>query len=221
MSNVECRMMKPACPVLVCFALPQEARPFRRECNGREEIRVILTGIGRRNTERAVNAALAEMNPSRVLTCGFAGGLDPALTLNTIVCESSDAALAGRLSALGATPVRFHCADRMAVTPEEKLTLRQQTGAGAVEMESHWIHELCRGRQLTCATVRVISDTATETMPLDFNKVTTSEMKLSLSRLAVALLAAPNKVPALLRLQRQTQAAADTLATFLHRVTAD
>ena len=173
--------------------------------------------MGRRNTESALAATLTSLKPATVLTCGFAGGLSPALRLNTIVSETSDAWLAQRLLALDATPVRFHCSERMAVTPEEKAALHRQTGADAVEMESRWIHEICRQRGWPCATVRVISDTAQETMPLDFNQLTTPDLRMDFRKLALALLKAPNKIPALLRLQRQTQTAAETLALFLQR----
>ena len=214
-------MPKTTAPTLVCFALPEEARPFQRLCRGREDLRVVVTGMGRRNTERSVSAALAEVAPARVLTCGFAGGLDPLLPLNTVVGACDDIATAARLGSHGARLVRFHCAERMAVTVAEKSALRRETAADAVEMESRWIHELCRVRRILCATVRVISDTASETMPLDFNKLTTAGMKMDFVKLAFALLAAPNKIPALLRLQRQTQCAAGVLAEFLQRFTAD
>jgi hypothetical protein len=181
---------------------------------------VVVTGMGRRNAERALDRALAEAEPECVLTSGFAGGLDAALKFNTIVCETSDERLGERLRGLGATLIRFHCAERIAVTLEEKSALRQRTAAGAVEMESGWIHQVCRARRLSCATVRVISDTAADALPLDFNKLTTSELKLHPGKLALALLAAPHKVPALVRLRRQTQLAAETLAAFLHRFTA-
>ena len=71
---------------------------------------------------------------------------------------------------------------------------------------------------MSCATVRVISDTADETMPLDFNTLTTSDMKMDYAKLVLALLRVPGKLPALLRLQRQTQAAARVLALFLQRL---
>src|SRR6185436_5486962 len=110
-----------------------------------------------------------------------------------------DPALADCLRAIGARPVLFHCADRRGVMREEKAALREHTGADAVEMESRCVQELCRARALSCATVRVISDTADETMPLDFNTLTTSDLKMNYAKLGLALVRAPGKVPALLR----------------------
>jgi len=211
-------MKRAAGPILVCFAMAEEARPFRRQAAARSGLEVLVTGMGRHHTERAVGAAFARRLPSLVLTCGFAGGLDPALQLNDVVCGTPDAVLDQRLRALGARPVRFHCADRMLVTAREKTALREQTGAEAVEMESHWIHELARTAGLPCATVRVISDVATEDMPLDFNRLTTADLRMNYAKLILALIQSPALVPALLRLQRQTQSAAQTLAAFLQRL---
>ena len=175
--------------------------------------------MGGKNTERALVPALTVEKPDLVLTCGFAGGLDPALTLNTVLFETADATLAVRLSAAGLRAARFHCAGRMAVTAAEKAALRRETGADAVEMESAHVHKLCRERGISCATVRVISDTAGEDMPLDFNQLTTTEMKMHFGRLALALGKSPTKITALLRLRRQIAAAARVLADALTRLT--
>jgi adenosylhomocysteine nucleosidase len=204
---------------LVCFALPEEAKPFRKQLRERPTVRVLVTGMGRRNTERALTAELMETKLARVFTCGFAGGLDPALTLNEVLFETTDAMLAARLSAAGLRAARFHCASRMAVTAADKAALRRETGADAVEMESAYIHRLCREHGIPCATVRVISDAAGENMPLDFNQFTTTGMKIHFGRLALALGKSPTKITGLLRLQRQTAAAARALADALARLT--
>ncbi len=208
-------MTEPTAPVLVCFALPGEARPFRRLAPKSSAIRVIVTGMGRRNTERALAAALRESKPAFVLTCGLAGGLDPALAHNTVLFETADAALAARLSSEGLRAARFHCAPRMAVTAAEKGDLRRETGADAVEMESGCVHGLCRQHGVRCATVRVISDTADENLPLDFNALTTPEMTMDFFKLAMAVARSPGRIPSLLRLQRQTATAAEALAGAL------
>ena len=201
---------------LVCFAMPEEARPFRREAPN--SCHVIVTGMGETNTRRAVMPLLESLKPGRVLTCGFAGGLNPALGLNAVLFETTDADLPLRLRAAGAQEGQFHCQGRIAVTVAEKTALRQATAADAVEMESAVIHELCRERGIPCATVRVISDVATENFPLDFNALTTADQRLHVGKLMVALLCAPWKVPSLMRLQRQTHAAAVKLAEVLVRV---
>jgi adenosylhomocysteine nucleosidase len=208
----------PAPPTLVCFALAQEAGPFRKISAARPGIAVLLTGIGRANAERAVRDFLRRHQPRRLFTCGFCGGLDPQLPTGAVLFATEDAALAALLGAAGARPASFACAARIAVTAKEKKQLWETTGAAAVDMESEFIHAVCREHQVPCATVRAISDPAWEDLPLDFNRLSNPDQSLNFGRLVRALAAAPGKLPALRRLQRQTRFAAQQLAAVLARV---
>lgn len=217
--------------ILVCFALPEEARPFRRRVRGRGGVKVLVTGMGRVNAAAAVSPAIEERRPALVLACGFAGGLDPALRHGTVVFdpgEPSDLSAARpqprptefrlvleRLEAAGARRGRFECASRIAVTASEKHALRTATGADAVEMESAAIHGVCRTAGIPSVTVRVISDEANEDLPLDFNALMTTDQRLDLKRLLWRVMCSPGLAGGLLRLQRRSRAAAERLAEVL------
>jgi adenosylhomocysteine nucleosidase len=203
---------------LVCFALKEEAGPFRRATAGRPHLAVLLTGIGRSNAERRVRDCLSNQSPSLVLTCGFAGGLNPQLRIGDVVFHAADPALKSALANAGAAPAGFSCAARIAVTAAEKAELRRTTQADAVEMESAAIHEVCREHNIPCATVRVISDTADEDLPLDFNALQKPGQDLDFARLAAALLRQPGKIPALLRLQKNCRLASQRLSDVLTRL---
>ncbi len=202
--------------VLVCFAVKEEARAFQKLSAGHSKIQVILVGIGKRNAERAILAALAKERPQLVLTCGFAGGLRPDLAMGTVVfAADAETGLESALLAAGARPARFHCADRVATTVEQKRALWQATGADAVEMESQIICEVCRQAGIPSATVRVILDAANEDLPIDFNELMTSDQKMSCAKLAMSLVKSPGKIGALRRLQQESKAAAERLAQVL------
>lgn len=207
-------------PVLVCFAVPQEARPFQKLLGARSGVSVVITGMGARHADRSIRAALERFSPRQVFTCGFAGALDPKLQIGDVLFEGATLAdqMRAKLLSAGAKPAKFFCADRVATTALEKSVLRARTGADAVEMESQVIAAACRDRGVACVTLRAISDTAHEDLPLDFNALMTPEDNLSFSRLAWAIVRAPQKIPALMRLGRNSAQAAEQLARVLSAV---
>jgi uridine phosphorylase len=202
---------------LICFAVKEEAAfalPLPVVKGGRD---AIITGMGRRNASTRFREMLTQITPQRVITCGFAGGLNPELKIGDVLFdEDFDAKVGDELKLLGARPAVFHCSTRVAVTALEKAELWRSTRADAVEMESSVIRTICRERGIPSATVRVISDTAQENLPLDFNALMTAEQKISMLKLARALLKTPRSVPRLLELQRNTRVAARRLADVLH-----
>ena len=204
---------------LVCFALKEEAAPFRKLLGDRTDVSWVVTGIGRENADRVIRQELDRQRPTLVLTCGFAGGLNPHLTAETVVFDTDDDRLRTRLMGAGARPALFHCAGKMAITAAEKSALYKQTGADAVEMESAVIRAVCHMRQIPAATVRAISDTAGEDLPVDFNHLSKPDKNLDIPRLITYVLRRPSLISPLLQLQKRSQAAARQLAQVLDQIT--
>jgi adenosylhomocysteine nucleosidase len=213
--------------VAVCFALAEEAGPFERVCG--DKVHVFLTGIGRENAEKAAREFLATHSPELLMTCGFAGGLTPELKIGDVIFEiptngsaGSDAytAIRSKLAAAGTREAKIFCADRIATTATDKKQLREETGADAAEMESGAVQAVCGGRGIPCVTLRVISDTADQDLPLDFNKFLGPDKSLDMSKLMVAVAKAPWKMGALMELQKNTKLAAQRLADVLVKITA-
>ena len=101
---------------LVCFAVKEEAPGFRKLAGPQSGVATLITGMGRHNAESAVRHFLTLQPAELVLTCGFAGGLDPNLAPGAVVFETTDEELADRLNQAGAKPAKIICADRVAVT---------------------------------------------------------------------------------------------------------
>ena len=206
--------------ILVCFALEEEARPFRKRMAYRQDVVIRIVGVGRKNAERSIQQALEGQAFRLVLTCGYAGGLNPRLKHGQVIFDSdSVSGLDEELKGLGATPVKFLCAERIVSSIAEKRQLHTQTGADVVEMESDPIRQACRAKKIPSATVRVISDTADENLPLDFNRIMDANMDLSFTRLAREIAGQPSVIPALIRLRNSNLIAANNMAEVLMRLT--
>jgi len=207
---------------LICFAVKEEAAPFLKFAKNNPGFSVLITGMGRKNSERALLQSLPQTLPGLVLTCGFAGALDPRLQIGDVVFDADpESRLAPALEEAGAAPAKFYCADRVATTINEKTALRKSTGADVVEMESQFIRQICRERKIPSATLRTISDSALDNLPLDFNELMTEDDTLSFSKLAVALMKSPGKIPQLMQLQKNTRLAAEKLAAVLEKLLSD
>ncbi len=95
---------------------------------------------------------LVDKNVGMVISTGFCGALDPALRVGEIVRDG------------------IWTEDRVGVTAEDKRRLRQQTGARVVEMEFAAVSAKAAEWGVPCKAIRVVSDTALEDLPLDFNR---------------------------------------------------
>lgn len=231
--------LTPAPPVpLLVLALPEESRPvlrrlaaagrqlpkaIRRGPAGQEVIlpgvRVLTTGMGERNARAACTEALAAAQPPWVITGGIAGGLEPTLRTGDARYDADpDFPKLAALQRLGLLPGRCVMVGRIAVTPADKSRLREQSGADLVDMESAAIREVCRSSGIPSATLRTVSDTAHETLPLDFGQLVDADQQLIWWKLAGAILASPGTIPKLLRLQRSVNVATARLADHLAAV---
>ncbi|HVK58325.1 MAG TPA: hypothetical protein VM735_06055, partial [Candidatus Kapabacteria bacterium] len=103
--------------ILVTFAVKEEMKFFP----GGAGVRRYITGMGRDNADQAIATAVEQIRPRLVLSCGFAGGLNPVLKSNEIVFGADEGStLHAALKQAGGTPVSFFCARRVAITAEEK-----------------------------------------------------------------------------------------------------
>ena len=134
-----------------------------------------------------------------MISTGFCGALDPALRVGDIVDGMKSIA----------------SVDRVVVSAAEKRALREKSGAAAVEMEAAAVARKAVEWGVPFRCLRVVSDTAAEDLPLDFNLYRDAEGRFSRTRIALAAMARPFSVmPRLMRLDRNCGIAAEALGEF-------
>ena len=202
--------------MLVCFAVREEAQGFTVPSKPITD--ALVTGIGVSNASKALSSYLSSHQPRLVLTCGFAGGLNPAHSLGQVLFDAQDGGeFRAKVANSGALAGRFAHSDRVVVTAGEKSHLLDATGADAVEMESSTIVATCRERDIPVIVLRVISDTALEDLPMDFTRFSRPDGSLSMPRLLAGIAKSPSTVPGLVRFQGRLKQAAQNLAVTLER----
>jgi nucleoside phosphorylase len=117
---------------------------------------------------------LGEYCPDFVISAGFAGGLDDRLKLSSLFVATnfSDTALVARARQLLGGEWCFFGAMHTAVaaveTRAEKSRLAAATGACAVDMETRAIARICGDAAIPLLSLRVVSDTASTSLPVPF-----------------------------------------------------
>ncbi|MGX7744551.1 phosphorylase [Rhodopseudomonas parapalustris] len=162
-------------PVLIVTGLIQEARIAAGPG---------LTVICSSSDPKQLRAIMADFDPSSirgVISFGVAGGLDPSLEAGDIVIATevvagerrwtSEVALTDELlksAGLGRHRVvrgGLVGAEQVIAARAAKAALRSETGAAAVDMESHIAADFAAAAELPFAALRVISDPASRSLP--------------------------------------------------------
>lgn len=203
--------------IVVFFAVEAEARPFRRTAAGFDSIETVVSGMGEKRAQAAVDAGLRESpKPELILTCGFAGGLNPGIGHGEVVFDADPGfPLTDRLRQAGAIPGTFQHSKIVLATTAAKQRAHTETRADAVDMESRIIRDAARRAGVPSATVRVISDASGEDLPLDFGRFLTPDDRLSYPRLLWHVARSPSIISKLMQFQRSLGIAAGRLAAVL------
>jgi hopanoid-associated phosphorylase len=184
-----------------------------------------VSGIGLRAAVAAAHA-LIDAGASSLMSFGMAGALDPKLEPGSVVLPrelmlggklrfQGDAGwrerLAGELSSLcTVTHGNILTADAALDTPARKAEAFRDTGAAAVDMESAAVAEVAAQNRLPFIAVRVIVDTAGDTLPRAVVAASRAG-KVRLGRLIAGLLMAPGEIAPLIRLAQRYRIAMRTL----------
>ncbi|MCZ2151584.1 MAG: hypothetical protein LC126_27900 [Bryobacterales bacterium] len=201
--------------IAVDYAAEGELREHR--------VALVANGAGPRLAAEAVEAACGKWKVDAVISTGFCGGLDPGLSVGQVIAASEIDARGSGKRYPAYLPRETNPApacgsilsmDRVAVSVGEKEALRA-TGAAAVEMEAAGVAEGASRHGIPFYCIRVVSDAAGESMPLDFNLYRTAEGRFQRGAIVRAAVARPfRRIPGLLRLQRQARIASMRLGEF-------
>lgn len=211
--------------LFIC-ALPQEAKHLRKipiVRNGRAKL--ICSGIGARNADRAARKLLTDLKPSLAISTGVAGALTPGLRVGDVVVarEVIDESTGDRLSCTVPSSLRPPAASilsvtRMITSAQEKKALAEKFHADAIDMESAAIMRVCAEQNVPFAAIRAISDTAADTLPEAVTRFFDADGRLRTGRVLAELAKDPSLFKSLKRLQSNTAKAGEALASFLQGI---
>jgi len=229
--------------ILVTFAVASEFAAWRRRHDFRQvahepfaiyvseiagnAVRVLLTGMGTKAATQATRWALA--SPADIcISSGFAGALNGELRVGTILAgrvvlraerelavASDHQLLAVAEDAGGRHVERFLTSEHLIADAAQKVALGGE--ADAVEMESFVILAEAARYGVRAAAIRSVSDTASCSLPYDFDQARDARGQIRLSALVSEVIRQPQRLPALLRFARDCRFAARQLADFLDR----
>ncbi len=196
---------------------------------------VAATGDGPRNAARAAADLCASHRPSLLIGAGVAGALTADLVLGDLVVAHRlvdgegetplpHSVLAGRASAKpGALAGTLLTVDRPLVAVSEKAAWAARVGPHplAVDMESAAWARVASARGIPFLIIRAVSDTAGEELPGYLSECMDEEGGIRRSAVALAALARPASIPALLSMRRRVRDASQRLAAFVESLLAE
>lgn len=195
-------------------------------------VQVICSGDGR-NLVARLTEAIAESRQlvhgcPGILSFGVAGGLAPHLRPGT--CVVGSAVLAGQTR----MPISAEWSQKLLQTipdavsgmllgvsapvanPDEKRALYLNTGAIAVDMESHIVAAVGQAHDLPVAAIRVITDPAKRSLPASAVAAMRPNGTTNIAAMVRSVLKRPLEVPALLQTALDARAARATLVRGRH-----
>jgi len=227
--------------ILVTFAVEAEFAPWRRLRNlretrrgafavfqtqiGRASVDFVVTGMGLESGRRGAEAVMSAPYDFCIAS-GFAGALKSDYAVGDVIVArsvqqlgvpktlESARALANRAEQAGARSAdMLLTVDHVVGTHEERAQLAPF--ASVVDMESFAVLSAARDRRIPAVAIRAISDSFDEEMPAGIHSMLDEKGRVDVVGVAKFVATRPSAVPAVIRLGRNSKAAAAALAHFL------
>ena len=232
----------------VVTALREELAPFLARCRVESRLSVSRgcfhrvhfkgrslivgwTGDGAPCAAAALRELLAAVEVDRLLLMGIAGGLSPELAIGDLVVAREVRDEEGAVPAPDSgwrervLPELPHgllvTSQQIAVTADAKQRLWQAHGAvtpATVDLETASWGRVADEAGVAYLAVRAVSDTASEELPIDFERFRGADGRVRRGRLVFHAVLRPVLIPRLLELGRRTRSCGERLADFVERV---
>lgn len=188
------------------MACPKPGKSSKAERNG-ISITLALTGVSALD--------LPNEPAALVLMAGLAGALDPSLAVGDIVVDDWPASLP---VPPGVRRGPIYTDHQIAATPEEKAALFAQTQSLAVDMENAAVRDWARRQGTQFGAIRAISDRADQTLDPAVLRLIDVWGRPKPMAIAQTLLRRAKLIPHLIRLGRDSKAAAERLGQSIRGV---
>jgi nucleoside phosphorylase len=165
----------------------------------------------------ALDTVRERRNIRGVVSVGYCGALRRGLERNDIVIatEINSQTVQTPFSERPFIPGAVLSDDHVVVSSGEKSRLAL-SGAIAAEMEAEALRQRAEAWGVPFYCIRVVTDTADEELPLDFNRLRDADGRFSRSRILLAALRRPGVLaPKLLRFDRRCRSASAALGEFI------
>ena len=231
-------------PLLILFALDMEAEGVvsrledpdesqhgsLRLTHGRlagVEVVVASSGVGRALAHQATLELVSHLQPSWVISAGFAGGVVSHVHRGDIVLANSVTDEAQNILAIdlnmseAGTPPGLHVGRLVTVNdvkerPQEKQALAASHKAIAVDMESFASANVCAQKEIRFMVVRVITDEVDEQLPPEVRHLLAQDSTAGLwGAVAGAAIGRPSSLKDLWTLRKNAVTASERLGQFL------
>jgi nucleoside phosphorylase len=225
--------------IAITFALPTESSVFLRRVGkkttkshhgvtticGRiknKEIVILHTGVGEKICRYRLENLLQETGFTFLISSGFAGAVREDLQVGDLILAEnfSDPRLlsvAERILKNRAVhTAKLFTSKTIIDSLPERSAMAQRHGAAAVDMETEIIANACLACDIPLLSLRVISDTSTESLPAPPNVLfDVNDQKTNFVKLSLYLLMHPRANRQLFRFARQIRLARENLADSL------
>ncbi|MHB8173983.1 MAG: phosphorylase family protein [Nitrospirota bacterium] len=203
---------------------------FEGEINGHPAV-LAVSGMGDGNACRTAKESLSHYPDALAyVSVGLSAALLPGLVPGDIVAAAEiietssgniypcDPGLVDSLAKIKCRAGKFAAVSKTVITSAEKKEIAKATGTVALDMESGGAARACIEASVPFISIRAISDTLDEDLPVDFN-LFMGDGKIDLMRLIFYLMAHPGSIPPLIRLGKNSRIACERLGEAINKWT--